>query len=66
MYPFHSQCRGVQTKRVVIEPGHKNHRETEYKNFKTPSLNDEYNGLQNSRLWTTLLENVSTIYPKNQ
>ncbi|XP_051166480.1 uncharacterized protein LOC127284823 [Leptopilina boulardi] len=57
MYPFHSQCRGVQTKRFVIEPGHKNQHEIEFKNLKTPSFNDEYNGLKNSRLWTTLLDN---------
>ncbi|XP_043477824.1 uncharacterized protein LOC122508491 [Leptopilina heterotoma] len=57
MYPFHSQCRGVQTKRFVIEPGHKNQHENEFKNLNSPSFKEEYNGLKNSRLWTTLLDN---------
>ncbi|XP_033211669.1 uncharacterized protein LOC117169409 [Belonocnema kinseyi] len=54
IHPYHSQCRGVQTKRFAVEPGQNLH-DTGFKDLK--SSNDEFNGSPYSRLWTTLLEN---------
>ena len=62
MYPFHSQCRGIQTKRFVIEPGYKSVHDSGNTDLKSTSYNGEYNGIPNSRLWTTLLDNVSGLF----